>query len=246
MFRPVGIQYEYKYYDGFIGDTITASNLTILAEGRPLERPTGLRLPPGRKNLEFRYTALSFRNPTGIHFKYRLAGFDPDWLDAGSRRTAYYTNLPPGRYRFLVLASNKDGVWSATGASSEIVIARHLYEHDWFRGAALLLAGGAVLVAHRLRLRRLEAKEHLRTALVEAQLEALKLQLRPHFLFNTLNSILPLIGKDPAAAKRMLVQLGDLLRSSLKSETSQLVTLREELSFLEQYLDIERTRSGNA
>ncbi|HEY6146931.1 MAG TPA: two-component regulator propeller domain-containing protein, partial [Thermoanaerobaculia bacterium] len=215
---------------------------TVLAEGRPLEKSSGLRLPPGTKNLELRYTAFSFRNPMGIHFKYKLEGFDPRWVDAGTRRAAYYTNLPPGRYRFVVLAANEDSVWSERGASSELWIERHLYEKDWFRLSAFVLAAAAVATAHRLRLRRLEARERLRTALVEAQLEALKLQLRPHFLFNTLNSILPLIGKDPAAARRMLVQLGDLLRSSLKRETTQLVTLGEELSFLEQYLDIERTR----
>jgi LytS/YehU family sensor histidine kinase len=91
-------------------------------------------------------------------------------------------------------------------------------------------------------LKRIRTREGLRTALVEAQLQSLKLQLRPHFLFNTLNSILPLIGQDPAAARRMVVQLGELLRLSLKTETAQQVTLSQELHFLERYLAIERTR----
>ena len=215
---------------------------SVAFAGRSWEERTRARLPPGEKNLEFHYTALSFRQPAGIHFKYRLENFDRTWVDAGTRRVAYYTNIGAGSYRFVVLAANEDGVWSEGGAVSEFSISPHLYEATWFRALAVLAFAILGIGAHRLHLKRSAARERLRTALVEAQLEALKLQLRPHFLFNTLNSILPLIGKDPGAAKRMVIQLGELLRLSLKSETSQLVTLKEELAFLEQYLEIERTR----
>ena len=71
-------------------------------------------LPPGVKNLEFRYTALSFIAPGRIGFRYQLEGFDKEWVDAGTRREAFYTNLPPGGYRFLVEAKNVDGAWSAS------------------------------------------------------------------------------------------------------------------------------------
>jgi ligand-binding sensor domain-containing protein/signal transduction histidine kinase len=215
---------------------------SVLAGGEALPGTTGLRLSPGSRNLEFRYTALAFVNPAAIHFKYRLEGFDAAWLDAGSRRTAYYTNIPPGRYRFVVRACNEDGVWSERGAVSELSIAPHVYETAWFRALVVVVLAGAGLVAHLLRLRRMRTREALRRALVESQLQALKLQLRPHFLFNTLNSILPLIVQDPAAAARMVVQLGELLRLSLKTGTAQQVTLAEELAFLDSYLEIERTR----
>src|SRR5262249_53926326 len=76
-----------------------------------------VRVPPGEPRVEFRYTGLSLRVPERVRFRYRLEGFDPDWVEADTRRVAYYTNLPPGRYRFQVIACNDDGVWNETGAS---------------------------------------------------------------------------------------------------------------------------------
>jgi len=214
----------------------------VTADGQPLALGETLSLPAGTRKLEVAYTAPTFRNPRAVRFRYRLEGFEKEWVDAGPRRTAYYTNLPPGRYRFSVRAANEDGVWNETGAASDVVHARHLYQTAWFRGLALALLAVAGAALYRLRVRRLEVRERLRTALVEAQLDALQFQLRPHFLFNTLNSILPLVGRDPDRARQMVVRLGDLLRLSLRSENNPLVTLDEEIAILEKYLSIEQVR----
>ncbi len=214
----------------------------VVADGQSLEPSAAARVPPGNRKIEFGFTALSFRNPSAVRFRYRLDGFEADWTDAGPRRSAYYTNLPPGRYRFQVVAANEDGVWSRTAASIDLEIARHVYQTAWFRTAAALAAALLLAVGYRLRVRRLEARERMRTALVEAQLDALQFQLRPHFLFNTLNSILPLIGKDPERARQMVVRLGDLLRLSLRSEDAPLVTLADEIAILDKYLSIEKVR----
>lgn len=90
-----------------------------------------------------------------------------------------------------------------------------------------------------LRASRLEAR------LAEARLSALKMQLHPHFLFNTLHAISTLMHRDVDAADRMLTRLGDLLRLTLENAGTQEVRLKEELDFLEQYLEIERTRFGD-
>ena len=185
------------------------------------------RFRPASRRLEFAYTALAFRNPQAVRFRFRLEGFDKDWVDAGPRRTAYYTNLPPGRYRFRVLAANEDGVWSEAGASTRRRPRAALLRRPRGSAPSLRLSSRPPARAlYRLRVRRLEVRERLRTALVEAQLDALQFQLRPHFLFNTLNSILPLVGKDPDRARQMVVRLGDLLRLSLRSEDTPLVHAR--------------------
>ena len=107
--------------------------------------------------------------------------------------------------------------------------------------ALVALAGGGVALYFR-RARGRELRERRRTALAEAQLDALRFQLRPHFLFNTLHTLLPLVDKDPARARSMVVRLGDLLRLSLRSEDRPLVTLEEEVGILESYLSIEQVR----
>ncbi len=214
----------------------------LLSDRHELPGVTGLRLPPARRNLEIHYTALSFRNPAAIRFRYRLEGFDHGWIEAGGRRAAYYTNLPAGRYRFRVLACNEDGVWSDGGAVSELTLEQSLAETAWFRFLCVAAAVGLAWSAHRLRSRRLAAREAMRAAVFEAKLSALQSQLQPHFLFNALNALLPLVGNEPGRAKKMIVRIGDLLRASLLSETTQLVTLERDLTLLDEYLDIERMR----
>jgi two-component system, LytTR family, sensor kinase len=107
--------------------------------------------------------------------------------------------------------------------------------------ALLLGIAHAVLYYERYRERE-RAAEQLARGLTEARLQALKMQLQPHFLFNTLNAISALIPADAKPARRMLARLGDLLRITLEHEETQEVTLREELAFLEPYLEIEQAR----
>ena len=93
------------------------------------ERPDQLaRLAPDQTNLEFRYTALSFATPTRTTFRYKLAGFDKDWVEAGTRREAFYTNLPPGNYRFELAARLMDGDWQQVSAPLAFTIEPHFYQ----------------------------------------------------------------------------------------------------------------------
>ena len=89
-----------------------------------------LRIPPGGGNLEFRLYRHRFLRPAPDRFRYRLDNIDPNWVEADARRTAYYTKIPPGHYRFQVMAQNQDGVWS--GALMSFVLAPHYYQTDLF------------------------------------------------------------------------------------------------------------------
>ena len=104
------------------------------------------QLPPANRNVEFRYTGLSFKFPLRTTFRYTLEGFSHEWVDAGSRREAYYTNLPPGRYRFRVKACMTDGGCDASTTDIDFSLASRLYQRVWFWPAfAGLLALGAWL-----------------------------------------------------------------------------------------------------
>src|SRR5262249_1643795 len=99
------------------------------------------------------YTALSFRNPQKVAFRYRLEGRDNTWQDAGSRRQAFYTDLPPGQYRFRVIASNNDGVWNEQGAMLAFSIAPAWYQTKIFSFGCILFAMLLVWTIHRVRVR---------------------------------------------------------------------------------------------
>jgi ligand-binding sensor domain-containing protein len=132
----------------------------IAVDDKPYDLRRAIRVAPGHGNVRFRYAGLSFVAPDKMRFKYRLEGYDPDWIDAETRRTAYYTNIPPGRYRFRVKASNNDGVWNETGAAADVSLAPHFYQTYWFAG--LCIAGIGLMGAgtQRLRVKRLQAREH--------------------------------------------------------------------------------------
>jgi signal transduction histidine kinase len=117
-----------------------------------------LRLLPDQRQLEFTFTALSFKLPESLVFKYRLHGLDKEWVEAGRRRVASYPQVPAGDYRFQVLACSSDGVWNETGATVALTVMPNWWETTWFRVLAPLavvgLLGGGVLLVLRRRHRR--------------------------------------------------------------------------------------------
>jgi signal transduction histidine kinase len=120
--------------------------------------PARLVLPHGKEQLEIRYTALNFSAPDRVRFKYRLEGYETTWVQAGANRSARYSRLPPGHYRFQVLACNQDGVWNETGSRLTLVVEPPFWQTWWFlcgAGAGFLAAvGGLVYYFSTQKLRR--------------------------------------------------------------------------------------------
>ena len=85
--------------------------------------------------------------PEKVRFKYKLEGFDKDWIDSGTRRIAYYTNLRPGAYTFRVIASNNDGVWNETGAAFALYLKPYFYQTYWFYAICVLALAHAGVAA---------------------------------------------------------------------------------------------------
>jgi signal transduction histidine kinase len=129
---------------------------------------TPVNLAPGRHHVEFRFSGISFSAPERLRFKYMLEGMDDGWVENRSERTVSYV-LPPGNYRFRVMACNGDGIWSEKEASVGLVVPPHFWESRWFRVAALagilvLVAGSvfwALQIRHRRELRALEQQQAL-------------------------------------------------------------------------------------
>ena len=131
----------------------------FMRSGKLVSTLAGIDLPPGSGDLEFHYSGLSLVAAEKIRFQYKLEGFDGKWIDAGARRIAYYTNIPPGKYSFRVKASNNDGFWNESGATLQFYLRPHFYQTGWFQ----LLCGLVVLVVgaglYRFRVTTLRARQ---------------------------------------------------------------------------------------
>ena len=107
---------------------------SIVAGDGPIGLTKPVKTASGAGQLEFRYTAANLIDPQSLRFQYRLEGFDADWVDAGARRVAYYTNLPPGNYRFRARARGRDGIWSNSNALVAFYLEPRFYQTYWFYG----------------------------------------------------------------------------------------------------------------
>lgn len=185
------------------------------------------RIAPGRKRFAFRYAGLSFVAPQKVRFRYRLSGFDHSWVDAGTRRVAYYTNVPPGKYRFDVLASNNDGAWSKTPASIAFQLEPYFYQTYFFYLLCAILIAALAWLVYRWRVQQVEARfnavlaERTRIAReihdtlaqgfvgVSVQLELLTqlLSASPKAALDQLNQTRKLVGESLAEARRSIWNL---------------------------------------
>src|SRR5262249_10447886 len=112
-----------------------------------------ISLPALARDLEIDYTALSLVAPEKMRFRYKLEGWDSDWLDVGERRQAFYTNLPPKNYRFRVIACNNSGVWNEAGAVLDFSVAPAVYQKTWFQALCAVAFLALLVGLYQLRLR---------------------------------------------------------------------------------------------
>jgi len=142
---------------------------SVSADGKPILNALGLgvgttlvRCPAGTRQLEIRYTALSFSAPKQVRFRYRLEGFDRRWIEAADQRMIDFSHLPPGRYTFEVTACNNHGVWNENGARLSFQVLPLFWQTAWFKLLIGLVVVAVMIVFYRVRLARLRALERLR------------------------------------------------------------------------------------
>ncbi len=131
-----------------------------------------LTIAPGQENLELHYTGLSFIKSEHVRFKYQLAGLDQSWVEAGTRRIAYYNHLPPGSYTFKVIAANSDGVWNETGARLPITVVPPFWRTWWFFSLLGLGLAGLVVYGYERRVRAAQRAQAAQQAFARQLLES--------------------------------------------------------------------------
>lgn len=190
----------------------------------------GVRLPPGRSRFDFYYAGLSFVAPEKVRYRYKLEGFDKDWVDGGDRRVAYYTNLGPGDYRFLVVACNNDGVWSRQPATFQFQLKPHFYRTYWFY--ALVLVGSGLLAWQLYALRLRQVRERYGAVLQERNRIAREIHdnLAQEILGISvqLEIVARTMASAPDAARKHLDRARALVRSSVAEARRYVWDLRSQ------------------
>jgi signal transduction histidine kinase/ligand-binding sensor domain-containing protein len=125
---------------------------SIIADTKIYPSTGTVRLPSPTRDIEIRYTAFSYVVPERVRFRYKLNGYDTDWQEAGTRRSAFYMNLSPGQYQFHVIACNNDGVWNQIGASVNLLIPPAWYQTFWFRALSALVGIALGVLFYRYKL----------------------------------------------------------------------------------------------
>ncbi|GEM_PF-2638422 len=204
-----------------------------------------IRLSPSERNLKFNYSIISFQPGRVIEYAYLLEGFQEDWVVSEDGNATYF-NLPPGEYSFRAKARDKSGEWGPETAAIHIAVPAQFYERALFWVFLALLV---VMLAAGLMFWFFKQQNERRKAdwqYSNAQLQALGLQMNPHFLFNALNSVQALAyAKDHLKVNTFIGELSHMLRSMLQNSREPLVPLVQELESLERYLEMEMIRFEN-
>jgi signal transduction histidine kinase/ligand-binding sensor domain-containing protein len=127
----------------------------VLVDRKEFAVAADLKFAPHPRDVQINYTSPTFLIPQKVKFRYRLDGYDRDWQDAGIRRQAFYTDLPPGNYSFRAIASNSDGVWNSDAAKLDFSISPAYYQTNWFRALCVAAFFALLWAAYQLRVRQL-------------------------------------------------------------------------------------------
>lgn len=220
--------------------------ITAVRLGNALVDPEEvLRTGHDRNDITFQFTGIDHADPAGLRFAYRLKGWDPRTLITRDREVSY-SALAPGRYTFQLVAYTGDEVPESGWLSVEVEVLPPWWRRPWVITAGLLLLAGGIWWIVRERDRRAQARARMEQEKVRFQLEALRSQVDPHFLFNSFNRLVDLIETDAGRAVEHVEKLSLFFRNILQLRDKELITLGEELRLLNTYFDLERERFGAA
>ena len=203
----------------------------------------GQLLPYESNHLTFSYEGICHSNPGKVSYRFRLLGFRDEWSPISKARETTYSNLPPGDYTFQVISSNNEGVWNEKAEEFRFSIERPFYLKWWFY---VVFITGVVVVVYsvfKFRLNRLEVKKDLERRMDNLKLQALRSQMNPHFIFNSLNSIQHYINNnEKREANLYLSKFAQLMRNILDNSRKPLVTINNDLKGVELYMQLEQMR----
>lgn len=193
------------------------------------------------------FAAIDYVNAGQIRYYCKLENLNDRWIDIGNRRYLSYSGLPPGDYVLRIKAVPEGNVLLAAERSFHILIHPPFWRTWWFYALVLVFSLGFVFLLYRYRLKQVKHEEALKTAfnkkVAETEMKALRAQMNPHFIFNSLNSINRYIVKsDQVTASNYLTKFAKLIRLILDSSANATTNLEQEIELLRLYIDMECLR----
>lgn len=209
----------------------------------PADKSTLLHLRHYQNRLAFRFGLLDFIPQRDVRYYYWLEGAEHDWIENNGRSTVSYNALPPGKFILHLKATDASG--NLLGAAQQLVfrVRAPFWKTTWFRILAIAALAGIAWMLYNYRQRKQREKAQQKLAMAESRFLNLRLQMNPHFLFNSLNSIQHLVvTQQDAKAYQYLTLFSHLLRSVLQNSQRDFISLDTELDMLKLYLDLEALR----
>ena len=198
-------------------------------------------------SINFSFVALDYANQKGIRYFYKLEGLDSNWISAGTSRSVNYGNLPPHKYTFRVKALNNKGRASEQDAVFFFVITAPFWKTTWFILSALAFLGLVLILLFRRRIAMIKTKADIQRQLMALEIRALRSQMNPHFIFNSLNSISQLVAsKRNEEGLQYLSKFSKLLRMVLNQSEKSFIPLKDEILIIDLYLQLETLRFGSS
>ncbi len=210
----------------------------------PTSIPAGSTLKYSQNHVSFEYVGLWYQNPAEVVYQTKLEGFDLHW-NQGKGQISTYPRLPPGDYTFKVRSSINNDFSHASVTSLSFSVDAPYWQKFWFLFLCVIIGLGLMVAIVRYREKKLRGEERLKKELVQTQLETLKSQVNPHFLFNSFNTLAGIIEDDKDSAVDYVEKLSDFFRSSLAYRDRQLITVEEELKLIENYYFLQKKRYGD-
>jgi ligand-binding sensor domain-containing protein len=198
-----------------------------------------------QNHISFRYDGINFSNPDRVHYRYMLEGYDNNWIYTNDEEIPF-AQLPPGDYVFRVQASLNNLFDGAREDNYSFSIEKPFWQRAWFIVLASLSVAGAGMTFIRIRESGIRNMSRIQRERMVFEYEHLKSQVNPHFLFNSLNTLVNLIEDDQKTAVDYTVHLSDLYRNMLSYRDQDLILLSEEYEIITNYMYIQKSRFGEA
>lgn len=188
----------------------------------------------------------NFSNQSNNQFTYRLKGLTENWINVGNRNFANYTSLPPGNYIFQLRSINNDGKWCQGMTTFSFKIKAPWWQTWWFMLIAFFLLAGLLTYFVRRRIQVISSEANLKQKIAEAEMMALRAQMNPHFIFNSLNSIREMIlHNENNEASHFLSKFAHLIRITLNQSGQSFISLRNTIDYLHRYVEMEQVRNAD-